>query len=69
MFRMQDCVENLGRRLQTLNELLYRKEMKNVGRTLNWNCKGKKENRDDIKRGENNKKGQNIKMEEELKKA
>lgn len=50
MFKTQDCVENLGRRLQTLNESLYRKEMKNVERTLNWNCKGKKENRDDIKR-------------------
>lgn len=42
MFQTQDCVENLGRRLQTLNESLYRKEMKNVERTLNWNCKGKK---------------------------
>lgn len=50
MFKTQDCVENLGRRLQVLNQSLYRKEMKNVERTLNWNCKGKKENRDDIKR-------------------
>lgn len=50
MFKTQDCVENLGMRLQVLNQSLYRKEMKNVERTLNWNCKGKKENRDDIKR-------------------
>lgn len=50
MFRTQDCVENLDRRLQKLNESPYRKEMKNIGRPLNQNCKGKKENRDDTKR-------------------
>lgn len=35
MFGTQDCVENLGRRLQKLNKSPYRKEMKNVGRSLN----------------------------------
>lgn len=57
MFRTQNCVENLGRKLQKLNESLYRKEMKNVGRPLNWNCKGKTENRDDIKKVKVTRKG------------
>lgn len=42
MFEIQDWVGNLDRRMQKPNDSLYRKEMKNRGSPLGWNCKGKK---------------------------